>query len=213
MPVIITGGYFMSTSINELSPFQLDVLKEIGNIGAGNAATALAELLSDRVSMSVPELSIADANEVVSLLGGPENPVVAILLTMSEDVKGIIMLVFEEKFLNVVLRTLLGKEIDSLSEMSELDRSVFMEIGNIMSSTYLNAMSQLTGLNISISTPDICVDMAGAIMSYPASLFGMRGDKVLIIKEDFIGQERITSHLVMLPDEDSLDIIFRSLGA
>ncbi|HOJ47983.1 MAG TPA: chemotaxis protein CheC [Bacillota bacterium] len=203
----------MSTSINELSPFQLDVLKEIGNIGAGNAATALAELLSDRVSMSVPELSIADANEVVSLLGGPENPVVAILLTMSEDVKGIIMLVFEEKFLNVVLRTLLGKEIDSLSEMSELDRSVFMEIGNIMSSTYLNAMSQLTGLNISISTPDICVDMAGAIMSYPASLFGMRGDKVLIIKEDFIGQERITSHLVMLPDEDSLDIIFRSLGA
>jgi len=125
----------MSTSINELSPFQLDVLKEIGNIGAGNAATALAELLSDRVSMSVPELSIADANEVVSLLGGPENPVVAILLTMSEDVKGIIMLVFEEKFLNVVLRTLLGKEIDSLSEMSELDRSVFMEIGNIMSST------------------------------------------------------------------------------
>lgn len=213
MLVIITGGYFMSTSINELSPFQLDVLKEIGNIGAGNAATALAELLSDRVSMSVPELSIADANEVVSLLGGPENPVVAILLTMSEDVKGIIMLVFEEKFLNVVLRTLLGKEIDSLSEMSELDRSVFMEIGNIMSSTYLNAMSQLTGLNISISTPDICVDMAGAIMSYPASLFGMRGDKVLIIKEDFIGQERITSHLVMLPDEDSLDIIFRSLGA
>lgn len=203
----------MSANIDELSAFQLDVLKEIGNIGAGNAATALAELLSDRVSMSVPELSIADANEVVSMLGGPENPVVAILLTMSEDIKGIIMLVFEEKFLNVVLRTLLGKEIESLGAMSDMDRSVFMEIGNILSSTYLNALSQLTGLNINISTPDICADMAGAIMSYPASLFGMRGDKVLIIKEDFIGQERITSHLVMLPDEDSLDIIFRSLGA
>lgn len=203
----------MSANIGELSSFQLDVLKEIGNIGAGNAATALAELLSDRVSMSVPELTIADANEVVTVLGGPENPVVGILLTMSIDVKGIIMLVFEEKFLNVVLRTLLGKEIDSLAAMSELDRSVFMEIGNIMSSTYLNALSQLTGLSIDISTPDICADMAGAIMSYPASLFGMRGDKVLIIKEDFIGQERITSHLVMLPDEDSLDIIFKSLGA
>lgn len=203
----------MSANINELSSFQLDVLKEIGNIGAGNAATALAELLSDRVSMSVPELTIADANEVVSMLGGPENPVVGILFTMSIDVKGMIMLVFEEKFLNVVLRTLLGKEIDSLSAMSELDRSVFMEIGNIMSSTYLNALSQLTGLSINISTPDICVDMAGAIMSYPASLFGMRGDKVLIIKEDFIGQERITSHLVMMPDEDSLDIILKSLGA
>ncbi len=203
----------MSANIDELNSFQLDVLREIGNIGAGNAATALADLLSDRVSMSVPELTIADANAVVSMLGGPENPVVGILLTMSVDVKGMIMLVFEEKFLNVVLRTLLGKEIESLSAMSELDRSVFMEIGNIMSSTYLNALSQLTGLSIDISTPDICADMAGAIMSYPASLFGMRGDKVLIIKEDFIGQERITSHLVMLPDEDSLDIIFKSLGA
>ena len=203
----------MSANIGELSSFQLDVLKEIGNIGAGNAATALAELLADGVSMSVPELTIADANEVVSILGGPENPVVGILLTMSIDVKGIIMLVFEEKFLNTVLRTLLGKEIESLAAMSELDRSVFMEIGNIMSSTYLNALSMLTGLSIDISTPDLCADMAGAIMSYPASLFGMRGDKVLIIKEDFIGQERITSHLVMLPDEDSLDIIFKSLGA
>jgi chemotaxis protein CheC len=88
----------MSANIDELNSFQLDVLREIGNIGAGNAATALADLLSDRESMSVPELTIADANAVVSMLGGPENPVVGILLTMSVDVKGIIMLFLKRNF-------------------------------------------------------------------------------------------------------------------
>ena len=94
-----------------------------------------------------------------------------------------------------------------------MDRSVFMEIGNIMSSTYLNALAQMTGLSIQISTPDECADMAGAIMSVPASIFGMTGDKVLLIQEDFIGEERITSHLIMIPEIESLNVILESLGA
>lgn len=198
--------------INNLNSFHLDVLREVGNIGAGNAATALATLLSDRVSMSVPKLDIIDIKDAATALGGPENPVVGVLLTMSEDVTGLIMLVFEEKSLNVVLRTLLNKDVDSLNDLNEMDLSVFMEVGNILSSTYLNALSQLTGLDISISTPDICADMAGAIMSVPASIFGMTGDKVLMIQEDFLGAEHVTSHLIMIPEKDSLSLIFKSLG-
>lgn len=200
-------------NIDNLNSYQLDVLREIGNIGAGNAATALATLLSDRVDMSVPKLEIVDIKDAATILGGPENPVVGILMTMSEDVTGLIMLVFEEKFLNTVVRTLLGKEIDDFKNMSEMDLSVFMEVGNIMAGTYLNALCELTQLNIGISPPDICADMAGAIMSFPASLFGMSGDKVLLIQEDFSGAERITSHLIMLPDNESLDKILRTLGA
>ncbi|HBL83865.1 MAG TPA: chemotaxis protein CheC [Clostridiales bacterium] len=200
-------------NIESLNEFQLDALREIGNIGAGNAATALATLLSDRVNMSVPVLNIMNVEDVTKVLGGPENPVVGILMTLSEDVKGVIMLVFEEKFLSVVIKTLLGQEIDSLNNLSEMDRSVFMEIGNIMSSTYLNALAAMTGLSIQISTPDICADMAGAIMSVPASIFGMTGDKVLMLQEDFIGEEHITSHLIMLPEIDSLNAILKSLGA
>jgi len=202
-----------ASNIEELSNFQLDALREIGNIGAGNAATALATLLSDRVSMSVPILNIIDIKDVAHILGGPENPVVGILMTMSRDINGIIMLVFEEKFLNVVIRTLLNKDIDGLNNLSELDRSVFMEVGNIMASNYLNALSQMTGLEIQITPPDLCADMAGAIMSVPASIFGMTGDKVLIIQEDFIGEERITSHLIMIPNLKSLNTILKKLGA
>ena len=202
-----------ANNIETLNSYQLDVLREIGNIGAGNAATALATLLSDRVSMSVPILDIVDIKDVTTTLGGPENPVVGILMSMSEDVTGLIMLVFEEKFLHVVIRTLLDKDIDGLKNLSDMDLSVFMEVGNIMSGTYLNALSQLTGLQIKLSPPDICADMAGAIMSVPASIFGMTGDKVLLIQEDFIGEERITSHLIMLPEMDSLNKILSSLGA
>ncbi|HAN21722.1 MAG: hypothetical protein A2Y15_00535 [Clostridiales bacterium GWF2_36_10] len=201
-----------TNNLANLNSFQLDVLREIGNIGAGNAATALATLLSDRVSMSVPILNIVDIKDVATTLGGPENPVVGILMTMSEDITGLIMLVFEEKFLNVVLRTLLNKNTDNLNNLSEMELSVFMEVGNILCSTYLNALSQLTSLNINISPPDICADMAGAIMNVPASIFGMTGDKVLMIQEDFIGEERITSHLIMIPEIESLNLIFRSLG-
>lgn len=201
-----------TNNIEDLNSFKLDVLREIGNIGAGNAATALATLLSDKISMSVPILNIVDIKDVAATLGGPENPVVGILITMSEDIKGIIMLVFEEKSLNVVLQTLLNKNIDSLNNMSEMELSVFMEVGNIMCGSYLNSLSQLTGLNINLSPPDICADMAGAIMSVPASIFGMTGDKVLMIQEDFIGEERITSHLIMIPEIDSLNLMFKSLG-
>ena len=200
-------------NIENLNSFQLDALREIGNIGAGNAATALAEMLSDSISMSVPYLNIVDIKDVAESLGGPENPVVGILMSMSEDITGLIMLVFEDKFINVVIKALLHKDITGLNNLSDMDRSVFMEIGNIMSGTYLNALSQMTGLNITLSPPDICADMAGAVMNLPAAIFGMRGDKVLLIQEDFLGQEKITSHLIMIPEADSLSTILKSLGA
>lgn len=199
-------------NLDNLSSLQLDVLREIGNIGAGNAATALACLLSDRVSMSVPILNIVDINDVADSLGGPENPVVGILMAMSGEVSGFIILIFEERFLHVVIRSLLNKDLDSLENLSEMDLSVFKEIGNILAGSYVNALAQMTGFKIKISPPDICADMAGAIMSVPATMFGMFGDKALIIQEDFIGGEHITSHLVMVPEIDSLDQILKKLG-
>ena len=199
-------------SLENLNSLQIDVLREIGNIGAGNAATALASLLSDRISMSVPLLNIIDINEVATSLGGPENPVVGILMEMSEDIKGFIMLIFEKRFLHVVIKSLLNKDLIGLENLSEMDLSVFKEVGNILAGSYTNALAQLTGLRIKISPPDICADMAGAIMSVPAAMFGMLGDKALIMQEDFIGGEQITSHLVMVPEIDSLNLMFKKLG-
>jgi chemotaxis protein CheC len=191
---------------------QLDVLCEIGNIGAGNAATALACLLADKVDMTVPVLEIVDLDEATASLGGPENPVVGILLAMSGDVSGIIMFVLERKFIHTVFRTLLNKDCADITNLDEMDSSLLMELGNILAGSYLNAMSQLTGLKIEVSPPDISADMAGAIMSLPAAMFGLVGDKALIIREDFIKEEHITSHLIMVPELNSLNLILKRLG-
>lgn len=198
--------------IENLNSYQLDVLREIGNIGAGNAATALACLLADKVDMTVPVLEIVDMDEATSSLGGPENPVVGILLAMSGDVSGIIMFVLQQKFIHMVFRTLLNKECSDIQNLDEMDVSLLKELGNILAGSYLNAMSQLTGLTIEVSTPDISADMAGAIMSLPAAMFGLVGDKALLIREDFIKGEHITSHLIMVPELNSLNLILKRLG-
>lgn len=202
----------MDTNIENLNSMQLDVLREIGNIGAGNAATALASLLADKVDMSVPVLNILDLDEATASIGGPENPVVGILLAMSGDVSGLMMFVLEQKFLHMVIRSLLGKDCDDLSSLDEMDISLLKEIGNILAGAYLNAMSQLTGLTIKISPPDIAADMAGAIMSLPAAMFGLIGDKALLIREEFIKGDHITSHLIMVPELNSLNLILKRLG-
>ncbi len=198
--------------IENLNSLQLDVLREIGNIGAGNAATALACLLADKVDMSVPVLEIVDLDEATASLGGPENPVVGILLAMSGDVSGIIMFVLQQKFIHTVFRTLLNKECKDIKNLDEMEVSLLKELGNILAGAYLNAMSQLTGLTIIVSPPDISADMAGAIMSLPAAMFGLVGDKALIIREDFIKEEHITSHLIMVPELNSLNEILKRLG-
>ncbi len=199
-------------NIDELNSMQLDVLREIGNIGAGNAATALASLLSDKVDMAVPVLRILELDEVTASIGGPENPVVGILLAMSGDISGLIMFVLEDKFFGMLIKSILGKDCDDLMSLDEMDLSMLKEIGNILAGAYLNAMAQLTGLTVKISPPDIAADMAGAIMSLPAAMFGMVGDKALIIREEFIKGERITSHLIMVPELDSLNLILKRLG-
>jgi chemotaxis protein CheC len=202
----------MADKFENLSAFQLDVLREIGNIGAGNAATSLSILLSDKISMSVPALNVVDISVVPETLGGPENPVVGIVMPVRGDVTGIIMLVLEIRFLHSVIRSLLNKDLEGIEKLSEMDISVFLEIGNILAGSYLNALSQLTGLKIKLSPPEICADMAGAVMSLPAAMFGMTGDKALIIQEDFLKGETITSHLIMVPELDSLNKILNCLG-
>ncbi|MDF2567323.1 MAG: CheC, inhibitor of methylation [Oscillospiraceae bacterium] len=201
-----------TTKIENLNSFQLDVLREIGNIGAGSAATALASMLSDKIMMDVPVLRIINLDEVTSSLGGPENPVVGISLSMSGDVTGLLMFIIEKKFFELLSRSLLNHENQSLENLTEMETSMLMEVGNILAGSYLNALAQMTGLKISLSPPDLCADMAGAVMSLPAAMFGMIGDKALMIQEDFIGEDHITSHLIMVPEIDSLNNILKRLG-
>lgn len=197
---------------SSLSPYQLDAFKEITNIGAGNAATALAEILSDRVSMSVPYLEILDINEMSTLLGGLENEVAGVLLKMYGDIEGMIMFILDKQFCHTLLSVLLNKNIESFNEIDEMDLSLFQEMGNIIVSGYANALAMMLDMEIKISIPETAIDMAGAILSYPAQYFGTMGDKVLFVKEDFQSETAtITSHLLIMPQSESFNIIMNKL--
>ncbi len=196
-----------------LTEFQFDAFKEITNIGAGNAATAISDILSDRVEMSVPSVYIIDMNEMTSILGGPEVEVTGILLRVYGDIDGMIMFILEKQFCHTLLSVLLNKQINSFEEIDDMDLSLFQEMGNIIVGGYVNALASMLDMEIKMSTPETAIDMVGAILSYPAHYFGTMGDKVLFVKEDFLSESSvITSHLLIMPQPESFDKIFSKLG-
>lgn len=198
---------------NNLSEFQLGVLSEIGNIGAGNAATALSHFMTDKVMMSVPELQIIDVNSMTTILGGPENEMAGILVNMTDDVQGMLLFLLEKDFICLLINVLMDKNIQGFNEITDMEMSAIMEIGNILAGSYVNAISMMTNLNIRLSPPQVAVDMVGAILSYPAAYFGIMGDKLLFIEEDFLsGANKIKSHLLIMPEPKSLELILESLG-
>lgn len=188
----------------------IDVLKEIGNIGSGNAITALASMLSKRIDMNVPKVKIIDFKEVPTILGGEEELVVGIYLGLQEDIKGNIMFVLDMESALNLLEILLSQRIE---ELDELAVSALSEIGNIVASSYVNSLSTLTGLKITVSVPSIAIDMAGAILSVPAIQFGLISDQALFIETVFIeGENSVKGNLFLLPDIDSFEKMLTRLG-
>ncbi|NLM26728.1 MAG: chemotaxis protein CheC [Clostridiaceae bacterium] len=197
-----------------LNSFHLDVLKEIGNIGAGNAATALAKLLNKKVDMKVPQIRIMGFSEVNEVLGGAETPVVGILLSVLGDISGYILFVLEQSAANTLVNILMSKKPDEELEYNEITLSALKEVGNILTSSYLSALSTLTGLNIKPDVPALAIDMAGAILSVPAIEFGKTTDTVLYIETEFIeGEDRVIGDFFLVPDTESYIRLLDSLGA
>lgn len=214
----------MSMSFESLNNFEIDVLKEIGNIGAGNAATALAKMINKKVDMEVPEVKVMEFREVNEMFGGAELPVVGILLKMTGDLTGSIMLILENTAARILVNMLMGKsnekseynpeENDEIICMfDEIEMSALKELGNILAGSYISSLSTLTGLNILPTVPDIAIDMAGAIISVPAIEFGKIGDSVLYIETVFIeGETRALGDFFLVPDMDSYEVLLRALG-
>jgi chemotaxis protein CheC len=200
-------------NLEELNPIQIDVLREIGNIGSGNAATSLSGMLSNSIDIGVPVVKTLEYEEVVDFLGGPENVVIGLLIRLSGDIKGMMMYIIQKSFANVVLNTFYGKQLDDILNVDEMDKSAISEIGNIMAGSYVNAIAGLTGLTIDISPPSFCVDMVGAILSVPAIEFAQVGDRVIFIDDNFkISNDEIKSNMILIPEMESLSLLFNKLG-
>lgn len=206
----------MLKNYEELSDMHIDVLREIGNIGAGNAATALATILDEKVEISLPIVKITDFDTAVRALGGAESMTVGVLVNFFGEANGMIMFLLKMEDAKTILSILLRdfeEESDDEEEISELKLSAIREIGNILGSSYINSIATLTGLQINLSVPYIAIDMAGALMSVPIIEFGAVGDKIMFIEEIFSGSENdLKSNVIMFAQIDTLKLIMERLG-
>jgi chemotaxis protein CheC len=202
-----------SIGFNKLSSFHLDVLTEIGNIGAGNAATALAKLLDKKIDMKVPRINVMKFSDVSNVLGGAETQVVGILLGVQGDINGSMMFILDDLSSKILVNILMNKLHGSELEYDEMSLSVLKEIGNILAGSYLSALSNLTNMNIMPGVPDIAIDMAGAILSVPAIEFAKDSDTVLYIENEFTdGMESVLGDLFLVPDAASYEHLLHALG-
>lgn len=198
-------------NFDEMSQEYFDVLRELGNIGAGNATTALAEMLQCKVDMSVPKVGLLEFKEVGAAMGGEEQIMAGIYLGVEGDITGSIMFLLEKESARFLVSKLMGMQPEG-EEFSEMELSALKEVGNIITGAYLNSLSMITNLKIFPTIPDMTVDMAGAIMSVPAIQFGAVGDRMLLIQTQFFDEVSIDGYFILIPDLESYSKILSALG-
>ena len=203
----------MSDDVLELSPVQLDALREIGNVGAGNSATALSQIINHRIDMNVPEVSIVPLGDVPELVGGPDAMVVGVFLRVYGSAPGNILFLLPRESAFLLVDMIMGKPRGTTQTLDFMDESALMEIGNILAGAYLNALFNLTQLSLLPSIPALAMDMAGAILSVVLIQLGQMGDHALVIETEFkTDEEGIKGHFFLVPDPGSLDTMLTAVG-
>lgn len=201
------------SNLEQLNAMHIDVLKEIGNIGAGNAATSLAQMMNREVDMVTPVVRILDISEADNALGGPETLAAAILVELYGDIHGIMMFVISQEFTKMLLSSLLGQSDVNCMNLSEMQKSALSEIGNIMIGSYANSIATLSKLKIQISVPAVTSDMVGALLTVPATEMGSVSDKIIFVQDDFVTLNKtISADMLLIPDINSLNKLMGSLG-
>lgn len=197
--------------LDSMDSMYLDILSEIGNIGSGNATTAMAQLLNRRIDMSVPNVAILGFDQVTKLIGSEEELMLGILFGITGDISGMMMFLMKPQSAHNLTNALMGMDNQS-EEFTEMEMSAINEIGNIISGAYLNSIATLTNLKIISTVPSTTIDMAGALLSVPAIEFGKIGDKMLMIETEMGGGEMINGYFLLIPDLDSYDKILTALN-
>ncbi|MDO4710774.1 MAG: chemotaxis protein CheC [Peptostreptococcaceae bacterium] len=201
------------TSYEQMNSMELDVLKEIGSIGTGNAATALSKLLNTKIKMSMPEVSVLGYNEAINKMGGPEKIVAGVMSRIGGEINGIMLYTQELDSINTMLQGILADKIENYFQLNEMEISAIIEVGNIIISSYMNAITSLAGISANLSVPGISINMLGGILAVPMVEYGYESNKILSIGGKLSMDEKILeSNLILLPDVRSLNHLFYKLG-
>jgi chemotaxis protein CheC len=207
----------MTTSTEPLSPFtplQLDAVREVANMGAGHAATALSQMTGGTIMISVPTIRVTAVEDVPTQLAPDEEPVAAVLMSMLGDLTGRSLLVFPKRTVLRLSELMLRRPAGSSVALGELERSAVKEAGNILSGAYMNALADFMGMVLLPSPPSLAVDMSAAVLSSACLQFSADADYVFVVETEFSMQdvgERLRGFFLLLPDPASLQAILRAV--
>lgn len=195
----------------------LDVFKEIGNIGAGHAASALATMMNRRIAMSVPDAAVVPFDEIVNVLDGPETLVAGVLIDISGDLNGYILLLLSMDDAIAMVSQALSQPVrdtkDAGFQLTEMECDTLLEIANILVGSFLSAITSFSGLRTTPTVPQLSIDMLGAIISIATIEYGKIGESVLFLKTQFNDLEGdISGHFFLIPDYNSYKMLLEALG-
>jgi chemotaxis protein CheC len=203
----------MIQKFEDLNATHLDVLTEIGNIGSGNASTAMSTMIGKETTIRLPQVVTLDFQDAIEHCGSPEELRATVLIRLKNEIEGMILLMITQELAEVILNIFFQKSNVDLLHLDEGDISALTELGNIMGSSYISAIATLTGLNVGVETPSFTVDMLGAVMSVPVIEFGEVGDKLLCIDKSIeIDGVCVKSNMMLIPTVESLSVLFSGLG-
>nr|WP_239550858.1 chemotaxis protein CheC [Halanaerobacter jeridensis] len=204
----------MDQKLSELGPIQLDALKEVASIGAGNAATSLSNMLNGKIEMTVPEVNIMPVNQIPEIMGGAENLIIAMLVETEGDMEGGVLFALDTKAANRLIELLTGQSANIEDDLGEIEASALKEIANILTGSNLNAFAQMLDMTIKPDVPSLAYDMAGAILEVCFIELGQVGDYGLVVETEFKSDtaQGINGNFFLIPDPDSLEIMLKKLG-
>ncbi len=194
----------------DFSPEQMDLLREVSTIGSGHAATALSQLLGRKIMLRVPKVQVIPLVEVPEVMGGAEKLVAGLFFRIFGEAKGSILILFPKESALLLVRELLKKESTRVI-LKELELSALKEVGNILAAAYLNAIGTMMKMVLIPSVPGLAFDMAGAVLDSLLIELSEAGETALLIETEFVQENKITGHFFLLPDPESLRLIFDKL--
>lgn len=198
----------------DITDEEIDMLREAGNIASGNAMTSLSKLIDSTLDMNVAQVRIEKIQELPEVLGDAEEAIAGMLINVFGDLNAMLLLAFETQSAIGIVNRILGKDLKDLDEFDEIEHSVLCETGNILAGSYLSALNTFTGLKLDVSTPQIAIDMAGAILSYPAIEF-LRNDNTMLFIETVFKDVNglLNGTYILILDNASYNSVIKSLGA
>jgi len=200
--------------VRDLKESQLDAMREVANIGAGHAATALSQMTNRTIMITVPRVKVSPLEDACDTIGKPDEVIAAVLMHMMGDLTGRALLLFPQRSARTLCDYLMRQEIGTTQEFGEMEQSALKEAGNILASAYLNALSDFMGMMLVPSVPSLVIDLSGAVLTSAHLNFGHDRDYAFCVETSFRlegATEPLGGHFLLLPDMASLRSIFDAI--